>query len=67
MLDTSEQQLVFIHAGGGTGKTYVTSKIFEKLLLGVKSAVALVQPVLVPVICHKDVHFTVCSRLGCQV
>ena len=31
MLDTSKQQLVFIHAGGGTGKTYVTCKFFEKL------------------------------------
>jgi tRNA A37 threonylcarbamoyladenosine biosynthesis protein TsaE len=31
MLDTSKQQLVFIHADGGTGKTYVTSKIFQKL------------------------------------
>ena len=31
MLETSKQHLVFIHAGGGTGKTYVTSKIIQKL------------------------------------
>ncbi len=31
MLDTSTQKLVFLHAGGGTGKTFVTFKIFEEL------------------------------------
>jgi hypothetical protein len=31
MLDTSIQKLVFLHAGGGTGKTFVTCKIFEEL------------------------------------
>ncbi len=31
MLDTSTQKLVFLHAGGGTGKTFVTWKIFEEL------------------------------------
>ncbi len=31
MLDTSTQKLVFLHAGGGTGKTFVTCKIFEEL------------------------------------
>ncbi len=31
MLDTSTQKLVFLHAGGGTGKTFVTCKIFEQL------------------------------------
>ena len=31
MLDTSTQRLVFLHAGGGTGKTFVTYKIFEML------------------------------------
>jgi hypothetical protein len=30
MLDTSTQKLVLLHAGGGTGKTFVTSKIFEE-------------------------------------
>ena len=30
MLDTSTQKLVFLHAGGGTGKTFVTCKIFEE-------------------------------------
>ncbi len=31
MLDTSTQKLVLLHAGGGTGKTFVTYKIFEEL------------------------------------
>ncbi len=31
-LDTSTQKLVFLHAGGGTGKTFVTCKIFEELV-----------------------------------
>jgi hypothetical protein len=31
MLDTSAQKLVLLHAGGGTGKTFVTCKIFEEL------------------------------------
>jgi hypothetical protein len=32
-LDTSTQKLVLLHAGGGTGKTFVTCKIFEELAL----------------------------------
>jgi hypothetical protein len=31
MLDTSTQKLVLLHAGGGTGKNFVTCKIFEEL------------------------------------
>jgi hypothetical protein len=31
MLDTSTQKLVLLHAGGGTGKTFVTYKIFKEL------------------------------------
>jgi hypothetical protein len=31
MLDTSTQKLVLLHAGGGTGKIFVTCKIFEEL------------------------------------
>jgi hypothetical protein len=31
MLDTSTQKLVLLHAGRGTGKTFVTCKIFEEL------------------------------------
>jgi hypothetical protein len=31
MLDTSTQKLLLLHAGGGTGKTFVTCKIFEEL------------------------------------
>ncbi len=31
MLDTSTQKLVLLHAGGGTGKSFVTCKIFEEL------------------------------------
>ncbi len=30
-LDTSTQKLVLLHAGRGTGKTFVTFKIFEEL------------------------------------
>jgi hypothetical protein len=33
VLDTSTQKLVLLHAGGGTGKTIVTCKIFEELAL----------------------------------
>ncbi len=31
IIDTSTQKLVLLHAGGGTGKTFVTCKIFEEL------------------------------------
>jgi hypothetical protein len=31
MLDNSTQKLVLLHAGGGTGKTFVTCKFFEEL------------------------------------
>ncbi len=31
MLDTSTQKLALLHAGGGTGNTFVTCKIFEEL------------------------------------
>jgi hypothetical protein len=31
VLDNSTQKLVLLHAGGRTGKTFVTSKIFEEL------------------------------------
>jgi hypothetical protein len=31
MLDTSTQKLLLLHASGGTGKTFVTSKIFVEL------------------------------------
>jgi hypothetical protein len=31
MIDTSTQKLVLLHAGGETGKTFVTCKIFEEL------------------------------------
>jgi hypothetical protein len=33
MLDTSTQKLVLLHAGGGTGKTFVTCKIFGEFAL----------------------------------
>jgi hypothetical protein len=33
MLDTSTQKSVLLHAGGGTGKTFVTCKFFEELAL----------------------------------
>ncbi len=31
MLDTSKQKLVFMHAGGGTGKTFITCKKIQEL------------------------------------
>ncbi len=31
MLDKSKQKLVFMHVGGGTGKIFVTCKIFQEL------------------------------------
>jgi len=33
MIDTSQQKMVLLHAGGGTGKTFVTGKIFEELFM----------------------------------
>ncbi len=33
MLDTTRQKLVFVHAGGGTGKTFLMCKFFDKLAL----------------------------------
>jgi hypothetical protein len=33
MLDTLTQQLVLLHPGGGTGKTFVSCNIFEELAL----------------------------------
>jgi hypothetical protein len=33
MLDTSKQKLILLHAGGETGNTFVTCKIFEELAL----------------------------------
>jgi hypothetical protein len=32
VLDTSTRKLVLLHAGGGTGKIFVTCKIFEELV-----------------------------------
>ena len=34
MMDTSQQKLVLLHAGGGAGKTFVPCKIFEELFMG---------------------------------
>ena len=33
MIDTSRQKLVLLHAGGGTGKTFITCKISMMKLL----------------------------------
>jgi hypothetical protein len=33
MVDTSQQKLVLLHAGGGTENTFVTCKIFEELFM----------------------------------
>jgi hypothetical protein len=32
MLNTSKQKLMLMHAGGGTGKTFVTCKNFQELV-----------------------------------
>jgi hypothetical protein len=42
------------------------AEFFKSLLLEVKSAIAHVQRVLVPHICHKDALSTVYSGCGCQ-
>ena len=67
MLDTSTQKLVFLHAGGGTGKTFVTCKIFEELAKQMKFVVARVQPEWVLRTYHKVEHSIVFSRHGHQV
>ncbi len=64
MLDTSTQLLVVLHAGGGTGKTFVTCNFFEELALCNKIVVAHVQPVLVHVTYHKAKLSTVFSGHG---
>ena len=33
MIDTSQHKLVLLHVGGGTGKTFVTCKIFDELFM----------------------------------
>jgi hypothetical protein len=33
MVDTSTQKLILLHAGGETGKTFVTCKIFKEFAL----------------------------------
>jgi len=33
MIDTSQQKLVLLHVDGGTGKTFVTCKIFDELFM----------------------------------
>jgi hypothetical protein len=67
MLDTSRQKLVLLHAGGGTGKTFVTCKFFEELALRNEIAIAHVQRVLVLCTYHKAVLSTVFSGHGHQV
>ena len=44
MLDTSTQKLVFLHAGGRTGKTFVTCKSLKSWPGKMKFVVARVQP-----------------------
>ena len=67
MIDTSQQKLVLLHAGGGTGNSFVTVKSLKNYSCVVKFVVALVQQELVHLIYHKDVHFTVCSKCGHQI
>jgi hypothetical protein len=67
MLDTSTQKLVLLHAGGGTGKTFVTCKIFEELASQNEFVVAHVQPGLAPHTSHKAKPSMVYSRHGHQI
>jgi hypothetical protein len=67
MLDASRQKLVFMHAGGGTGKTFLTCNFLINLPCAVKFVIAHVQRVLVPQIYHKVPLSTVFSGRGCQV
>jgi hypothetical protein len=53
MLDTSKQKLVSLHAGGGTGKIFVTCKILKSWPGAMKFVVARVQPGLVHCTYHK--------------
>ncbi len=67
MLDTSTQKLVLLHAGGGTGKTVVTCKIFEELAGQNENFIARVQPGLALHTYHRAKLSIVFSRHGHQV
>ncbi len=67
MLDTSTQKLVLLHAGGGTGNTFATCKIFEELARQNRIVIARVQPGLVLCTYHKAKLSIVFSRHGHQV
>ncbi len=67
MLVTSMQKLVFLHAGGGTVKTFVTCKIFEELAKQNEFVVACVQPGGVLCTYHKVELSIAFSRHGHQV
>jgi hypothetical protein len=67
ILDTSTQKLVLLHAGGGTGKTFVTCKIFEELARKNEIVIARVQPGLAFCTYHRAKLSIVFSRHGHQL
>jgi hypothetical protein len=67
MLDTSTQKLVLLHAGGGTGKTFVHVKSLKSWPCAMKFVIAHVHLGLVHCTYHKAKLFTVFSGLGHQV
>ena len=68
MLDTSTQKLVLLHAGGGTGKTFVTCKKSLQSWPGkMKFVVARVQPGLALCTYHRAELSIVFSRHGHHV
>jgi hypothetical protein len=64
MLDNSTQKLVLLHAGGGTGKTFVTCKIFEELARQNEICIARVQLGLALCTYHKAKLSIAFSRHG---
>ncbi len=64
MLDISTQKLVLLHAGGGTGKTFVTCKIFEEFARRNEIVIAHVQLGWVLCTYHKVKLSIVFSRHG---
>jgi hypothetical protein len=67
MPDTSTQKLILLHAGGGTGKTFVTCKVFDELASRNKFVIPHVQLGLVHRTYHKAKLSTVFSEHGHQV
>ncbi len=67
MLDTLIQKLVLLHAGGGTGKTFVSCNFLKSYPCAMKFVVTYVQPGLVQCTYHKGKLSTLFSGHGAQV